>query len=419
MKKDIVAMLLAGGVGTRLGILARKRAKPAIPFGGIYRIIDFTMSNVANSGIDVIGILTQYKPLSLMEHIDNGRPWDLFGRSRLVEILPPKTGEEISDWYKGTSDAVYQNMAFIEDFSPDLILIVSGDHIYHMDYNELRSFHEAKKAEATICLIRVPMEQAGQFGTAVVDKNHRITNWKEKPARPKSNLVSMGIYIFNKRVLEGALNASAKKGGTDFAKHIIPVLLRKYKVFGFEFNGYWRDVGSIDAYWNSNLDILRPESDLDLNNWGIKTNLWVKGEIGDRSSAYFGRHARVQNSLVARGCVIEGILRNSILSPGVIVHKNAVVEDSILFHDTVIGAGAVIQNSIIDKNVLVGEAVFIGKGPLITNKRHPDQMSAGITVVGKGVEIAPGISIGRSCIINPDRKLTKGGLKNIDSGITI
>jgi len=288
MKKNIIAMLLAGGVGSRLNVLVRKRAKPALPFGAIYRIIDFTLSNIANSNIDVVGVLTQYKPLSLMEHIDGGRPWDLFGRTRLVEILPPKTGEEISDWYKGTSDAVYQNLGFVDDYDPELVLIVSGDHIYSMDYNKIIAFHRAQKAHATISLIRVPFENIRHFGIAKTNASGRIIDWVEKPKTASSNLASMGIYVFNKKILTKRMVEAAKNSGTDFARDIIPLMLRKDRVYGFVFEGYWRDVGTIHSYWCANMDMLDKKSGLSIKEWSIKTNLSARGRVGDRPSAYIG-----------------------------------------------------------------------------------------------------------------------------------
>lgn len=419
MKKDIMAMLLAGGVGSRLSILSRHRAKPAIPFAAIYRIIDFTMSNIANSNIDVVGVLTQYKPLSLMKHIDNGRPWDLFGRTRMVEILPPKTGEEMSDWYKGTSDAVYQNLEFIESFSPELVLVVSGDHIYHMNYNELISFHKDCKAEATVCLIKVPLRDAHYFGIADINSKGKIIEWTEKPKRAKSNLASMGIYLFDKKLLSKTLHTVAKRGGVDFAKDVIPVLLRKNRVFGFNFNGYWRDVGTIDAYWNANMDIIQKTADIDIEDWQIKTNLSVKGEIGDRPSTYFGRQSRIINSLIGRGCIIEGVVQNSIISPGVKIHKNALVCDSIIFHDTVINLDAVIEKCIIDKSVVIGKNVHAGYGKSIPNQRSPHHLFTGITVIGKGAEIGHDIEIGKNCIIKPYACLATRAIKKIHSGSTI
>lgn len=420
MKKEIIALLLAGGVGSRLSILARLRAKPAIPFGGIYRIIDFTMSNIANSNIDVVGVLTQYKPLSLMEHIDNGRPWDLFGKTRLVEILPPKTGEEVSDWYKGTSDAVYQNLGFIEDFSPDIVLILSGDHIYYMDYNEMKDYHMKKKADVTISLIRIPFEQAHHFGIANLDKKGRIIEWVEKPKKPKSNLASMGIYMFNTKVLKTALIESASKGGVDFAKDVIPLILKKkLKLFGYEFNGYWRDVGTIDAYWNCNMDLLRKNSGLNIEHWNIRTNLFIRGEIGAKPSAYIGRYAKITNSLICSGCIIEGIVENSILSPGVVVEEGARIIDSVVFHNAVVKKKAVLLKAIIDKNVKIGKRAFIGYGESLPNKILGMNLSTGITVIGKNAVLPEGIIVGKNCIISAGIDLSKSRLKKIESGSTL
>ncbi len=415
MKKDIIAMLLAGGVGSRLGILAKKRAKPAIPFGGIYRIIDFTLSNIANSNIDVVGVLTQYKPLSLMEHIDNGRPWDLFGRTRLVEILPPKTGEESSDWYKGTSDAVYQNIGFIEDFSPELVLVVSGDHIYHMDYRNLILYQQEKSAEGIVCLIGVPEREAPNFGIALIDEDNRIIDWEEKPKRPRSNLASMGVYLFKRGILKEMLIESAKRGGTDFARDIIPMMLKRKGVFGYEFRGYWRDVGTIPAYWSANMDLLNINSGLDIERWGIKTNLSVKGEIGDRPPIYIGRNARIKNSLIAAGCEIEGEVSNSVLSPGVKVGPKSIVKDSIIFHNTKIGDGSLLEKVIIDKNVTIGEDVKIGVG----EESEKSSIEAEICVIGKGAKIPSGMVIGKNCTIHPDVDLSDYHLQIIQSGASV
>lgn len=419
MKKEMIAMLLAGGMGSRLNILVRKRAKPAIPFGAIYRIIDFTLSNIAISSVDVVGILTQYKPLSLMEHIDSGRPWDLFGRTRLAEILPPKTGEAMSDWYRGTSDAVYQNIGFVEDYSPQLVLVVSGDHIYSMNYDDVIAFHRSRKADATVCLIRVPYEDVRHFGIAEIDNKSRINNWVEKPRTAKSNLASMGIYIFNREPLATALTRAAKQGGTDFAKDVIPIMLQKKRVYGFIFDGYWRDVGTIHAYWKTNMDMLDANSGLSVNDWSVKTNLSPRGEVGDRPSAYISRTSQVTNSLVARGCVVEGRVRNSILSPGVRVARNAKVIDSIIFHDSSIGTQSTIQCSIIDKQVKVGDRVEIGSGRLVANKKSPKHLSTGITLVGKLAQIGSGITIGKNCVITPDARLTAAKHKKVVSGRTI
>jgi len=419
MKKNIIAMLLAGGVGSRLNVLVSKRAKPALPFGAIYRIIDFTLSSIANSNIDVVGILTQYKPLSLMEHIDGGRPWDLFGRTRLVEILPPKTGEEISDWYKGTSDAIFQNIGFVEDHSPEFVLIVSGDHIYSMDYNEIIAIHRARDADATVSLIRVPQETVSHFGIAETDGTGRITDWVEKPKTAKSNLASMGVYVFKREPLIRAITEAAKDSGSDFAKDVIPRMMRKQRVYGFIFDGYWRDVGTIHSYWQTNMEMLDPGSELKIRDWGIKTNLSAKGEIGDRPPAFISRNANVVNSLIARGCIIEGEVRNSILSPGVSVARKARVTDSVIFHDSMIDKECLVQSCIIDKQVSVGAKTQIGSGELIPNKKHPAHLYTGISIIGKLASIAPGITIGKNCVINPDARLTTKDHKSVPSGSTI
>lgn len=419
MKKNVIAMLLAGGMGSRLNILVSKRAKPALPFGAIYRIIDFTLSNIANSQIDVVGVLTQYKPLSLMEHLDGGRPWDLFGRTRLVEILPPKTGEASSDWYKGTSDAIYQNIGFMDDFDPELVLVVSGDHIYSMDYNELIAFHRERKALATVCLVRVPLSDVQNFGIAETDSKGRITAWVEKPGRSKSNLASMGIYLFNRARLIETLSNAARQGGTDFARDIIPAMLDQKSVFGYVFKGYWRDVGTIQSYWQTNMDMLQSNSGLLVKEWGIKTNLAAKGEVGDRPSSYISRTARVTNSLVARGCEIYGEVRSSVLSPGVVVSKHAKIIESIIFHDSTIGARSLVQSSIIDKRVNIDDSVCVGVGKTIRNRKFPKHLSTGISIVGKGADIGSGISIGRNCIVMPDARLLPGRRKKVGSGSTV
>ena len=419
MKKNIIAMLLAGGVGSRLNILVRKRAKPALIFGAIYRIIDFTLSNIANSDIEVVGILTQYKPLSLMEHIDGGRPWDLFGRTRNVEVLPPKTGEEISDWYKGTSDAIYQNLGFIDDYSPELVLVVSGDHIYSMDYRQIIEFHRMRKADATVSLIRVPPESVKQFGIAEIDDTGKIQGWVEKPETAKSNLASMGVYVFNREPLRTTIAEAASKGGVDFAKDIIPRMLPKGRVFGFVFDGYWRDVGTIQSYWSTNMDMLVPESGLKIGDWRIKTNLSAKGEVGDRPSAFVSRKARITNSLVARGCIIEGEVKNSILSPGVRVAEKACVVDSVIFHDTHMGTKSLVQSCIVDKQVRIGEDAQIGVGELIPNKKYPSHLSTGISIIGKQAIIESGLTIGKNCVVNPDTCITRQEHPIIPSGSTI
>jgi glucose-1-phosphate adenylyltransferase len=415
MKKDIVALLLAGGVGSRLNILARHRAKPAIVFGGVFRIIDFTLSNIANCGIETVGVLTQYKPLSLMEHIDHGRPWDLFGRTRLVEVLPPKTGEASSDWYKGTSDAVFQNISFIDDYEPDIVLVVSGDHIYHMDYRTVITQHYATNADVTICLVQVPHEQAHQFGLATMGRKNRINGWAEKPSRPQSNLASMGVYVFNTMILKKALRSAAQRRGTDFARDVLPGLIRRKRVFGFIFADYWRDVGTLESYWQTNMDILDPRSGLALRSWNIKTNNHEKGEIGDRPSAQVGPEATITNSLVSRGCVVHGKIEHSVISPGVTIARNAYIKDSIIFQNVSIARNCSIEKCIIDKNVRIDRAAHIGVGSPARNRRFPRHMTNGLTIIGKGAFINKDRTIGKHCIITPGVTVDK----NCRSGTTL
>ncbi|MGC9060545.1 MAG: glucose-1-phosphate adenylyltransferase family protein, partial [Thermoplasmata archaeon] len=345
--KGTVGMLLAGGVGSRLSILAKKRAKPAVPFAGMYRIIDFTLSNACNSGVNVLGILTQYKPLSLMDHIGSGSAWDYIGRTRIAKILPPRTAEKEFDWYRGTADAIYQNMGFVRDFNPERVLILSGDHIYRMDYSELVNYHKEKNADLTIATMEVPLSEAGRFGIAILDERGKIVEWEEKPKEPKSNIASMGIYVFDTNVLESVLE---KKLGVDFGKDIIGWMIKNYNVYAFPFKGYWRDVGTIQSYWEANMDVLNENSGLKIEDWNLRTNL-SEMRKGDRGPAYVGAHGSVLNSIVSPGCVIEGKVVHSVLSPGVVVKKGAFVHDSVIMHDCVIGANAVIETVIMDKNV--------------------------------------------------------------------
>ncbi|MFQ5865484.1 MAG: glucose-1-phosphate adenylyltransferase family protein [bacterium] len=394
-----LVMLLAGGVGRRLNILAHARAKPAVPFGGIYRIIDFTLSNVMNSGLDTVGILTQHKPLSLMEHIGTGAPWDFIGRIRGAKILPPRTGKKESDWYKGTADAVRQNIDFIENHNPKRILILSGDHIYRMDYARLIKFHESKGAELTIGMMEVAWQDTVQFGIALTDDNHQIIEWEEKPEKARSNLASMGIYVFDTDYLLDALRTRKEH---DFGKHIIATAVKKDRVFAFPFKGYWRDVGTIKAYWDANMDLLDRTSGLDLETWGMRTNVEEEGRLGDRPPTFLSPKSTVKNSVISPGCIIEGHVENSILSPGVFVGRAAKVLGSVIMHDSRILREARVRESILDKKVTVGEKAVLGVGSAEhPNKENPDHLSCGLVVVGKGAEIPPGFRVGKNCIVHP------------------
>ncbi|MEN6616301.1 MAG: sugar phosphate nucleotidyltransferase [Syntrophorhabdus sp.] len=393
------AILLAGGVGSRLNILVRHRAKPAVPFGGIYRIIDFTLSNIGNSAITNVAVLTQYKPLSLMDHIGDGSSWDLSGRSRSVKIFPPKTGEEDWDWYKGTADAVRQNLSFVNAVKSDEIMILSGDHVYHMDYRRMVSFHRQRTARVTIATIPVAWEETHQFGTAIIDDNHRITDWEEKSPKAKSNLASMGIYVFDRKYLISLLTESKED---DFGHHIIPKALEEKVVFAYPFDGYWRDVGTIQAYWDANMDLLEPSSGINPGAWRTMTNIYAGGPPYDRPPVSISGEAKIKRSLISPGCTIEGQVENSILSPGVIVKRGASIRDSVILHDCIISEAARIERSIIDKEVSVGAHTVIGDGdPAIANTDNPKHLYTGLTVVGKRTVIPEGICIGTNCIIDP------------------
>lgn len=395
-----IGLLLAGGVGSRLGVLASSRAKPAVPFGGIYRIIDFTLSNAANSGITRLGVLTQYKPLSLMEHIGDGAAWGFLGRTRGLKILPPHTGEKDSDWYRGTADAVRQNMNYVmnNDYC-DTLIVLSGDHIYHMDYSDVVAFHRARSADLTIAMMEVPIEDACHFGVASIDGEQRVIDWQEKPPEPKCNLVSMGVYIFDKYFLNRLF---AEIPGDDFGKDIIPYAYRNAATFAYKFNGYWRDVGTVKAFWEANLDLIDPSCAIDLENWQIYTNPDEVSRVGDRPPTYLGRKANVYHSMISQGCIIEGEVVNSVLSPGVWIQKGAVVKNSVIMHGCEIGGHATVENAIFDKHVTVGDYARIGRRLDVPLNGYPaGQPQYGITVVGKYASIPPRCRIGTNCVIYP------------------
>ncbi len=418
--RDTLVMLLAGGVGSRLNILASERAKPAVPFGGGFRIIDFTLSSVMHSGLELVGLLTQYRPLSLMDHVRNGEPWDLVGRQRGVRILPPHTGKADSDWYKGTADAIYQNLAFMADRQPDKVLILSGDHIYRMDYEQMIAAHESRRADLTIAAMAVPWEETQRFGVMVANEDGWITEFQEKVKNAKSNLASMGVYVFNFAALLEELQAvvGAKKG-YDFGKDVIPGMLGRRQMLCYPFRGYWRDVGTIKSYHEANMDCLDPGSGLDLRGWEIRTAPDV-GPTGERSPTRLGNKASVVNSLVGRGCVIEGEVAQSVLFPGVVVKRGAVVRDSIVMQNTVVGGGCQVTYSIIDKHCRLGDGAAVGAGTGTTaNHDFPAHLDCGISVIGKGAVIPAGLRIGRNCIIGPGADLSRHGLKTVADGETV
>jgi len=397
--EDALVLLLAGGVGSRLNLLVETRAKPAVTFGGLYRIIDFSLSNVMNSGLTKIGVLTQYKPLSLMNHLGTGESWDFTGRSRGVTILPPRTGQKDSDWYKGTADAIRRNIDFIMSNPTDEVLILSGDHIYHMDFDVMLEYHRSKKADVTVGMMVVPKSVIHQFGAGIVNNDNRIVDWEEKPQVPRTNLASMGIYIFDRDYLLRSL--ARDKAEIDFGMHILPWAIDNDNVFAYPFYGYWRDVGTIQAYWEANMDVLNRASGLAPQKWEIRTNVEADGRKADRAAARFTDTAKVSNSLISAGCLIKGEVINSVLSPGVIVEEGAVVKDSILFRDCVVEKNATVDLVVSDKMSTVGENCIIGSGENhdIPNRLYPKHLYTGITLIGERAHIPEGKKIGRNCIV--------------------
>lgn len=397
-----LVLLLAGGVGSRLNVLVQTRAKPAVAFGGIYRIIDFSLSNVMNSGLSQVGVLTQYKPLSLMRHLGTGDAWDFTGRTRGVKILPPRTGFKDSDWYKGTADAVRQNIDFIRSHPSKEVVILSGDHIYQMDLDDMLKFHRRKEADVTVAMMVVPREQIHQFGTGIVNDEGRIVQWEEKPEVPKTDLASMGIYVFDTEYLLRLL--AEDREATDFGMHFIPRAIERDNVFAYPFQGYWRDVGTIQAYWEANMDILRDDSGISPEDWGIRPNSEEGGRPADWPPARFVTGSSVQGSMISAGCVIEGEVVNSVLSPGVRVAKNASVRDSIILHGCIIEEGATVDLAILDKRVVVGSGATVGRGDrsnALLNREFPKHLYTGITLVGKEAVLPPRLTVGRNCIIQP------------------
>jgi glucose-1-phosphate adenylyltransferase len=399
--RNVAAVILAGGQGERLSVLSAQRAKPAVPFAGKYRIIDFTLSNCVNSGIYRVAVLTQYRPHSLNDHIAIGRPWDLDRSSGGVRMLQPYLGRKGSDWYRGTADAVYQNLAEMADWRADTLLILSGDHVYKMDYNAMLAFHDDRKADVTVAVLQVPMEEAHRFGTLVTAPDGRVTAFEEKPPEPHSNLISMGIYVFDRDILVRRLEEDARTAGSkrDFGRDVVPRMVEADRVYAYPFKGYWRDVGTIQSYWESNMGLLNEPPDFDLydTDWVIHTR------SEERPPARVTDRGTIICSLISHGSIINGTVEHSVLSPGVFVAEGAVVRDSILFTDCIVGPGSVVDRGILDKHVVVGADVRLGQGDdTRPNRTQPRNLQSGITVVGKGARIPTGLRIGRNCLIAAD-----------------
>ncbi|MFN0095271.1 MAG: glucose-1-phosphate adenylyltransferase family protein [Dehalococcoidia bacterium] len=416
--QHVLGLILAGGQGDRLSVLSLQRAKPAVVFGGQYRIIDFVLSNCASSGLSQLGILTQYRPRSLVNHIGSGRAWGFDGIEGGIEILQPYLGRADADWYSGTADAVYQNLYYIEESHAREVLILAGDHIYLTAYEQLIAFHRAKGADATVAVYSVPREEAHRYGVLDLDANGRIVDFQEKPQQPRSPWISMGVYVFNKDILVQQLLEDAETEGSkhDFGRDIIPRMYENHRVFGYQYQGYWRDVGTVESYWASNMDFISPTPPIRLDQAEVK--LRTAGLI--MPPAHFGARAEVSNSLVAPGAQVEGRIIRSVLSPGVVVEPGAVVRDSVIQHRCTIGAGAFLDRCILDKEVNVGRDAMLGAGDdTIPNRERPDIVNTGITIIGKRVTIPAGMRVGRNVVVGPGVDGELAGRMELPSGETV
>lgn len=410
----MIAMLLAGGQGSRLGVLTSDVAKPAVSFGGKYRIIDFPLSNCINSGIDTVGVLTQYQPLVLNSHIGIGIPWDLDRNNGGVAVLPPYERSDTSEWYTGTANAIYQNLKYMERYNPEYVLILSGDHIYKMDYEAMLDFHKQKNADVTIAAIPVPMEEASRFGVVLTDEDKQITEFEEKPEHPRSNLASMGIYIFSWPVLRDSLIAMKDQCNCDFGKHIIPYCHEGGKrLFAYEFNDYWKDVGTLGSYWEANMELidLIPEFNLYEEYWKIYT----KQDIIEPQ--YIAKDAVVERSIIGAGAQIYGQVSNCVLGAGVTVEEGAVLKDSIIMKNTYICKDAYVEKAIIAENCTIGEGDEIGVGEEAESKLNAKIYAFGLATIGEHSVIPPHVKIGKNTAIKgkttmddyPDAALPSGG----------
>ena len=397
IKKEMIAMLLAGGQGSRLGVLTSDVAKPAVAFGGKYRIIDFPLSNCINSGIDTVGVLTQYQPLRLNTHIGIGIPWDLDRNNGGVTVLPPYERSNNSEWYTGTANAIYQNLRYMESYNPEYVLILSGDHIYKMDYEVMLDFHKANNADVTIATMPVPLEEASRFGIVIADENKKIMDFEEKPKEPRSNLASMGIYIFSWKVLRDALIELKDQQSCDFGKHIIPYCFEKQKrLFAYEFNGYWKDVGTLGSYWEANMELndLIPEFNLYEEYWKIYT------KCDTIEPQYIAPGAHVERCIIGEASEIHGEVINSVIGPNVYIGEGTVVRDSIIMKDTSIGKNVTIDKSIIAENCRIEDGVTLGIGEEAPNKLNESVYSFGLVTIGDDSVIPENVSVGKNTAIS-------------------
>ncbi|MGN0395868.1 MAG: glucose-1-phosphate adenylyltransferase [Coprococcus sp.] len=414
IKKEMIAMLLAGGQGSRLGVLTSNLAKPAVAFGGKYKIIDFPLSNCINSGVDTVGVLTQYRPLRLNQHIGIGIPWDLDRNIGGVTVLPPYEKSDNSEWYTGTANAIYQNLEFIDYYNPDYVLILSGDHIYKMDYEHMLDYHKSCNADITIATYQVPWEEASRFGVVLTDDDGVITEFEEKPANPRSNKASMGIYIFNWKVLRDSLITMKDQPGCDFGKHIIPYChSHGRKICAYDFKGYWKDVGTLGSYWEANMELVDivPEFNLYEEFWKIYT------KSDSIPPQYIDDVSKVKRCIIGEGTEVYGNVENSVIGSCVTIGAGAVVKDSIIMNGVVIDDGAYIEKAIIAEGVQIGRNAQLGIGEEVANELKPQIYSFGLVTIGENSVIPEGVKIGKNTAIcgvtdasdYPDGELKSGG----------
>lgn len=414
IKKEMIAMLLAGGQGSRLGVLTSNLAKPAVAFGGKYKIIDFPLSNCINSGVDTVGVLTQYRPLRLNQHIGIGIPWDLDRNIGGVTVLPPYEKSDNSEWYTGTANAIYQNLEFIDYYNPEYVLILSGDHIYKMDYENMLEYHKSCDADITLATYQVPWEEASRFGVVITDENNVISEFEEKPANPRSNKASMGIYIFSWKVLREALVKMKNQPECDFGKHIIPYCHSNgKKICAYDFKGYWKDVGTLGSYWEANMELVDivPEFNLYEEFWKIYT------KTDAIPPQYIDASGRVSRCIIGEGTEVYGDVENSVIGSGVTIEKGAVIRNSIIMNNATIGENAYMDKAIIAENVKIGKDAKLGIGEEAVNEFKPQIYSFGLVTIGENSVIPDGVTIGKNTAISgvttpedyPDGNLKSGG----------
>ena len=423
--KNVLAMILAGGRVGELSVLTLSRPKSAVPFGGMYRVIDFPLSNLMHSGVENVGILSQYRSFSLINHLGVGAYWDFVGRDRGATMLLPSTGQGMADWYKGTADAVYQNLEFIQDQHPETVMVLSGDHIYKMDYRSMLRYHQEKNADVTCAFIQIDPQECHRFGVATLDDEDgevggRIIDYQEKPDSTDYSWASLTIYLFKPEVLYERLDENAHHADShEFGRDILSKIFATHRVYGYKFSGYWGYTRTIDEYWQTNMELLGDNPKIDLEKWQVRTNL-DHDRLRDRPPAKVGSAAVIENSFIQNGCEIHGEVSNSILFPGVKIAEGAVVKNSILFFDTVVHAGSYLDKTITDFDVQIGRECYIGDGNAsIPNNSYPNLLETGINLIGKGTVLPPKIWMGRNCIVAPALKEEQFEQRKFESGVTV